>query len=70
MKLYELVDKIYNRSTYGVVGNMIVNLMESLHNTMLIREDDSYSLPKCPQVTEYRHEMLKKAGFDVANLVL
>ena len=67
MKLLNLVKKIYNGSTYVIVGDAVGNLIESLYNVMLIRGDDFKSLPKCLEASEHRHSALVGAGFDIVN---
>ena len=67
VKLHNLVRKNCNASTYVIVDDVTGKLLESLCSFILIRGHDFSSLPKHLEVHEYRHEILREAGFEVAN---
>ena len=46
-----------------VVGNLISNALEDLHNCMLIRSDGHSTLPKHLEASFYQLNTLKQAGF-------
>ena len=65
-KLYQLVRKNCNGSTYIVVDNTIRSFLESMCNVLLIREDDFKSLLKYLKKAAHRIKVLDEAGFKVA----
>ena len=68
MKLHELVRKNCNGSTFAVVDDVVCNILEALHNVLLITEDNFQSLPKCLEASEHRFKILVEVGFEVANV--
>ena len=67
MKLYQLVRKNCNGSTYVVVDDVVGIFLEAMCNVILIREDDFKSLPKYLEGTAHKMKVLDESGFEVAN---
>ena len=69
MKLCELVKKNCNGSAVVVVDDVIGNLIEGLCNFVLMRGEEYDALPRYLQAFEHKYEVLKGAGFNMANAV-
>ena len=53
MKLLELVKKICDGSMFVVVDDIVGNLLEAMHNSLLIYRDDFPMLPKYLEASEH-----------------
>ena len=65
MMLHQLIKKMCNGSTSVVVEEVLGNLVEALHNFVLIRGEEHDTLPKCMESSQNRYEVLKMAGFEM-----
>ena len=65
--LCRLVKKIYNGSSYVVVNNVLGNVLEAMHNFMLIKGDKYLSMLKYLEAVKQRFNILKELGFNIAS---
>ena len=65
--LYRLVKKICNWSSYVVVNDVLNNVLEAMHNFMLVKGDEYLSLPKYLEAAKQRFDVLKESDFDMAS---
>ena len=67
MKLYSLVKRNCNGSTYVMVDDVMGNLIEALYSVLLIRGDEYPNLPKYLEASDHKFVVLREALFDIAN---
>ena len=67
MKSCKLVKKNCNGSTRVVVEYVLGNMMDSLHNMMLVKGDEYEEFPKHLETFKHHFDVLKKSGLDIAS---
>ena len=64
--LHNLVKKTSNRSATTATSEVLSNMIDAVHNSLLIRGDEHQTLSKCLEATKQCFKVLKGSSFDAA----